>query len=167
MYEWKETTWKRICNDFPDSTKRKHSQCFEWSHEIRFYMLGFWFVLLSWDKCESDEDRYLCRFFPYHLKSITIVLCLLILTRSTARQNLSLHYRRVFNSIYNKNIFFSLLALFSPLLHFRAVVYKFIALSQQHSHAPCTILSVQFTHNQFKTFWKWIKFIQQQQTDSW
>lgn len=50
------------------------------------FMLGFWFVLLSWDKCKSDEDRYLCRFSSYHPKSITIVLCLLILTRSTARQ---------------------------------------------------------------------------------
>lgn len=141
----KERELEREFAMISSTTKRKHSQCFEWSHEIRFYAgLLVCAAIVGWIR-KWWRLLYAIHSLSFRWPSLEH-FAFFILKRSTLCFYKARTYRTVESSIYNENIFF-FLSFFSFHLHFCAVVYKFIALSQQHSHASCTNYFLSFLCN--------------------
>lgn len=157
----KERELEREFAMISSTTKRKHSQCFEWSHEIRFYAgLLVCAAIVGWIR-KWWRLLYAIHSLSFRWPSLEH-FAFFILKRSTVCFYKARTYRTVESSIYNENIFFLSQLFFLPSSLLCSCIQIYCIISTTFTcflHKLLLILPVQFTHNQFRTFRKWIKFI--------
>lgn len=134
--KWMKLLEKRICNEFSSTrSKRKHSQKFEWSHEIRFYagaagMFFFFFPrVLGWVwkwrrfLLQNNLVRFVMSIIP-PLSTEPVGKVLFVTVKAKIYRTIEEDFRLQFTmKAFLRFFAFNSIAVFE----------KFIALSQQHS----------------------------------